>query len=113
MHQAPRCLITRPLYTHFGEISRGNYPYNGDLNCLRAVEYELLTQNIKYLYHHGYGCKWARNTVVHILEHQEYTELSGKLQDRKARSGSHQYIYEYYVNFLHLIALACRIFGES
>ncbi len=36
-------------------------------------------------YHPGYECKWATNTVVHILENAEYTGCTGKLQDRESR----------------------------
>ena len=32
----------------------------------------------------GYECKWATNTVVHILENREYTGCPGKLQDGEA-----------------------------
>ena len=35
-------------------------------------------------YHPGYECKWATNTVVHILENRGVHRLSGKLQDGEA-----------------------------
>ena len=35
-------------------------------------------------YHPGYECKWATNTVVHILENREYTGCPGELQNGKA-----------------------------
>ena len=35
-------------------------------------------------YHPGYECKWATNTVVHILENREYTGCLVKLQDGEA-----------------------------
>ena len=50
------------------------------LGCIAAKGLSLIHISLEYRrtgstrrYHPGYECKWATNTVVHILENREYT----------------------------------------
>ena len=65
---------TDSLYKHipfYIKLNRGTKQAVGYFyhNTAESVSYTHLTRR----YHPGYECKWATNTVVHILENREYT----------------------------------------
>ena len=59
------------------EVHPAAYPQPQRLDCRagdvykRQLEYRRTGSTRRY--HPGYECKWATNTVVHILENREYT----------------------------------------